>query len=152
MYLSTNRASISLASTPVSLVKGYFSLYGSGYVESEFLYKDELGTGDGGVAINAQDLGIFMDALMKGELVSEESLNQMQDWFDIRGGGKNGYGLEYFEHDAGISYGHTGGVDGFTSFVDYFPEEEVTITVLFNFSMGTEAHFNATLDLSLIHI
>lgn len=133
-------------STPSYLVKGYYTLYGNGYVESEFLYKDELGTGDGGVAINAQDLGVFMDALMHGELVSEESLNQMQDWFDIQGGGKNGYGLEYFEHDVGISYGHTGGVDGFSAFVDYFPEQDVTIAVLLNFSMGSEAHFNATLD------
>lgn len=119
---------------PPTLIKGYYNLFGDGYIHSGFLYKDELSTGDGGIVINAQDLGAFLDALMHGQLISDESLDKMQDWFDIEDGGKNGYGLEYFTDDYGISYGHSGGVDGFTSVAHYYPAEDVTVIVLFNFT------------------
>ena len=132
---------------PPSLVKGYISLYGGGYVESEFLYKDELGTGDGGIATTAQDLGLFIDNLMHRNIVSNNSLALMQDWFDIGEGGKNGFGLEYFTDDHGVSYGHTGGVDGFSSFVNYYPEQDVTFIRLYNFLPGSQAVFEAANDL-----
>lgn len=119
---------------PPTLINGYYNLFGNGYVHSDFLYKDELSTGDGGIVINAQDLGTFLDALMHGQLISDESLDKMQDWFDIESGGKNGYGLEYFSDDFGVSYGHSGGVDGFTSVAHYYPVENVTVIILFNFT------------------
>ncbi len=130
------------ADTPNNLIKGYYYLYGGGYTESEFLYKDELGTGDGGIATNVQDLGVFLDALFNAEIVSSESLAQMQDWFDISDeGDKNGYGIEYFTGDYGIYYGHTGGVDGFSSFARYYPEQDTYIAILINMSPGPYADF-----------
>jgi D-alanyl-D-alanine carboxypeptidase len=118
---------------PASLISGYYSLYGDGYFQSDFLYKDELGTADGGIIINAQDLGKFFDTLMHGGLISATSLMKMQDWFAIEDNGKNGYGLEYFTNEHGISYGHSGGADGFISVAHYYPKEDITIIMLFNF-------------------
>ena len=128
------------------VVKGYYALVGRGYVEAQKLYEDELSTGDGGISINAQDLGHFMKELMAGNVLSQSSLAKMQDWFEIDedtggGDGKNGYGLEYFVGDYGISYGHTGSVDGFSSSIDYYPENGTIVTFLFNFSPGSFADF-----------
>lgn len=133
-------------STPATLVKGYYGLYGGGYVESQFLYKDELGTGDGGIATTAQDLGMFIDQLMNGNIVSQSSLDKMQDWFDIGEGGKNGFGIEYFTNDYGISYGHTGGVDGYASLANYYPDRNITIIKLFNYLPNSQSSFEATVD------
>ncbi len=129
---------------PADAVKGYADMYGNGkYVESKFLYKDELITGDGGIAINAYDVGVFFEQLMKGKLISEASLSSMTDWFDLPaeeadknfefvGHFQNGQGLERNKTPHGISVGHTGGIDGFLSIAQYFPETDRTIVLLIN--------------------
>ncbi|WP_375559626.1 serine hydrolase domain-containing protein [Bernardetia sp. OM2101] len=126
---------------PKDVVKGYVDFYGDGkYVESEFLYKDELNTADGGIAINAYDLGVFFEGLMKGNLISTESLEQMTNWANLPsdwvdedfGHFQNGLGLEYNRTPYGNSVGHTGGIDGFLSIAQYFPEEDVTFILLVN--------------------
>ena len=144
---------------PGRTVKGYVDIYGNGqFVESEFLYKDELVTADGGIAINSFDLAKFMEALYTDRVVSEESFQQMTDWFelpedwkdDFLGQTKNGLGLEYFETDYGYAVGHTGGVDGFISILHYFPEENATFVYLQNSAAadneGTRAIISETLE------
>jgi len=122
-------------------VKGYVDLYGNGqYAESTFLYRDELGTADGGIGINAYDLGIFYENLLKGNIISEASLNQMTDWFDLPndwvdedfGHFQNGMGLEHNKTPYENSVGHTGGIDGFLSIAQYFPESDKTFILLVN--------------------
>jgi len=126
---------------PGDVVKGYVDIYGNGqYVESEFLYKDELNTADGGIVINAYDLGIFFEALMKGQLISNNSLTEMTAWFDLPEGWideefghfQNGLGIEHNNTDYGFSVGHTGGIDGFLSIAQYFPEHDATFILLVN--------------------
>jgi D-alanyl-D-alanine carboxypeptidase len=59
------------APIPANIVKGYADIYGTGeYVESGFIFWDELGLGDGGIAINAYECGVFFEQLMKGNLIS----------------------------------------------------------------------------------
>jgi len=122
-------------------VKGYVDLYGNGqYVESQFLYKDELGTADGGIAMNAYDLGLFYEGLFNENLISDNSLNEMTNWFplpsdwvdDDFGHFQNGYGLERNDTPYGNSVGHTGGIDGFLSIAQYFPESDKTFVLLVN--------------------
>lgn len=137
---------------PENCVKGYADLYGNGQlVESQNLYQDELGIGgDGGIAINAYDLAIFLEQLMKGRLISTSSLNEMTNWFDLPevwhwdtyGQTENGYGLEKFNTEYGYAVGHTGGVDGFISYAFYFPETDMTYVLLVN---NTSA-FNTSKD------
>lgn len=131
------------ANNPITddTVKGYVDLYGNGqYVESQFLYKDELGTADGGIAMNAYDLGLFYEGLFNGNLISNSSLNEMTNWFPLPinwvdedfGHFQNGYGLEHNETPYGNSVGHTGGIDGFLSIAQYFPESDKTFVLLVN--------------------
>lgn len=127
---------------PDGCVKGYVDVYGNGqYVESEFLYKDELGIGgDGGIAINAYDLAIFFEDLMKGKLITPSSLEAMTNWFDLPedwhwmtfGQTENGFGIEKYNTDYGYAVGHSGGIDGFSTIALYFPEADMSYVLLVN--------------------
>ncbi|MEL7533682.1 MAG: serine hydrolase domain-containing protein [Bacteroidota bacterium] len=127
---------------PDDIGKGYADLYGDGNVVlSEFLYRDETRTPDGGIVIDNYDLYRFFSGLVKGELLQESSLDQMlelfdlpEDWQDteILGQVKNGYGIEHFEHHGTYGYGHTGGVDGFLSMAYYYPEEDFMFIQVIN--------------------
>ena len=135
---------------PSGSVKGYVDIYGNNqFVESEFLYNDELGIGgDGGIAINVYDLAVFFEQMMKGSLISTSSLVKMTDWFSISeewvisegpyGQSENGFGIEQFTTQYGYAVGHTGGIDGFSSIAMYFPNEDMTCVLLLN-SAGNEA-------------
>jgi len=134
-YYSTTRP------IPEGTVKGYKDIYGNGqYVESDYLYKDELNTADGGIATNAYDLGLFFEKLLTGEIVSQQSLEQMtafeylpSDWVDEDFGHfKNGLGLDYNQSPYGNSVGHTGSIDGFLSIAQYFPEADATFILMVN--------------------
>ncbi len=134
---------------PSGSVKGYVDIYGNNqFVESEFLYNDELGIGgDGGIAINVYDLAVFFEQMMKGNLISTSSLDKMTDWFSIPeewvisegpyGQSENGFGIEQFTTQYGDAVGHTGGIDGFSSIAMYFPNEDMTCVLLLN-SAGNE--------------
>lgn len=127
---------------PDGCVRGYSDINGDGKLaESENLYLDELGIGgDGGIAINAYDLAQFLERLMKGELVSQASLDKMSDWFDLPedwhwesfGQTENGYGLEKFNVGDTYAVGHTGAIDGFNSYGFYFPQEDMTYILFVN--------------------
>lgn len=118
------------------VVKGYSDIYSNNnFVETIDIYEDDLGMGgDGGIAINAQDLGMFMDQLMAGNLLSERSLAQMTDWFDggYSDGGYAGYGLYYEEYEYGATIGHGGGIIGWEAGMDYFADHDVTLIKLTN--------------------
>ncbi len=127
---------------PDGCVKGYSDIYAAGeLVDAQHLYQDELGIGgDGGIAINAYDLAVFLEQLMKGNLISTSSLDEMTNWFDLPenwhwktyGQTENGYGIEKFNTDYGYAVGHTGGIDGFNTFGFYFPEEDMTYILFVN--------------------
>lgn len=134
---------------PDGNVKGYVEIYGNGqFVESEFLYKDELRTADGGIATNAYELGLFFEKLLKAEIISQVSLDLMTtyedlpgDWIDGEFGHfKNGLGLEYNKTPYGNSTGHTGSIDGFLSIAQYFPEQDATFILLVNSKSSDNSH------------
>jgi D-alanyl-D-alanine carboxypeptidase len=139
---------------PDGMVKGYEDLYGNGkYIEAQDFYMDEIGVGgDGGIAINAYELGIFLDELTKGNVISEKSLGNMKNWFDIKvyyegaEHTRNGYGFEYYEKEYGDAYGHQGGISGFSSEMYYFPEQNVTLAILFNFAVATQVNYDEYLN------
>lgn len=135
---------------PDGVVKGYEDLYSNGiYIEAQDFYMDEIGVGgDGGIAINAYELGKFMDELVNGTIISENSLKTMRNWFDIpiyfddQEHKKNGYGFEYYEKVHGDAYGHQGGITGISTEMYYFPEHDVTLVMLFNFAVATQKTFD----------
>ena len=145
---------------PDGAVKGYVDLYDDEtFVESRFLYEDELGIGgDGGVAINAYHLAVFLENLVNPAFISTESQAQMTNWFpipaevDAFGQDENGYGLERFNTQYESAIGHTGGIDGFTTGGFYFPESDMTYVLLCNTADASkgdvfESLFANTLDI-----
>lgn len=83
--------------------------------------------GAGAIASDLKDLNTFIYALFSGKLISDESLEKMMETKE--GFGRGMFSFPYYERK---SYGHTGGIDGFRSFLGYFPEEKVTVAVLSN--------------------
>lgn len=90
--------------------------------------------GAGAILSTPTDLVKFAEALFGGKLVSESSLAQMKTMRD-------GYGMGLLQLPFGtnISYGHTGGIDGFVSVFGYFPGDK---TVFAATSNGTATNTN----------
>lgn len=81
----------------------------------------------GGMVSNGVDLGLFMDALFKGELISHSSLKQMHTTDNELGAGL--ISIEFKNH---MGFGYYGGIDEYKSFVAYFPERKMTVSILLN--------------------
>jgi CubicO group peptidase (beta-lactamase class C family) len=83
--------------------------------------------GAGSIVSNPTDLNTFMKALFDGDIISKESLATMITL-------KENYGMGIFQVPFGKKkgYGHTGGIDGFSSVAYYFPEDEVSISLTSN--------------------
>ncbi|HLW62039.1 MAG TPA: serine hydrolase domain-containing protein [Flavobacterium sp.] len=83
--------------------------------------------GAGGIVSTPSDLVKFSAALFNGKLLKKESLDFMKTI-------KEGYGMGLFTipfYDK-TGYGHTGGIDGFTSVFSYFPEDAVSYALTSN--------------------
>lgn len=83
--------------------------------------------GAGAIVSTPTDLTKFIDALFNLKLISAESLKQMQTMTE-------GYGMGMFQYPVGgkISFGHTGGIDGFNSKLAYLPEEKIAVAYTSN--------------------
>jgi CubicO group peptidase (beta-lactamase class C family) len=83
--------------------------------------------GAGAVVSTTADLVQFIDALFKGKVVSDSSLNKMMTI-------KDGYGLGMLKDPfyQRWSYGHNGHIDDFTSDLTYFAEDSMEFVVLCN--------------------
>ena len=83
--------------------------------------------GAGAMLSTPTDLVLFLEALFAGRIVSTASLEQMKTIQD-------GYGMGMFQFPLNdkTSYGHTGGIDGFSSMLSYFPADKVTFALTSN--------------------
>jgi D-alanyl-D-alanine carboxypeptidase len=83
--------------------------------------------GAGAISSSAQELNLFLNALFGGEILNEESLKEMTTPV-------SGFGLGVFQlpFDDKISWGHTGGIDGFQAVFAYFEKNEVAVSAVFN--------------------
>lgn len=83
--------------------------------------------GTGGVVSTPSDLVRFSNALFGGKLVSKKSLEQMKTWKDKFGIGM--FPIPFYEH---TGYGHTGGIDGFSSVFCYFDDRNLSYALTSN--------------------
>ncbi len=83
--------------------------------------------GAGSIVSNPSDLTIFIEQLFTGKIISEKSLTLMRTMNE-----KFGLGVFEFTYLDKKGYGHTGGIDGFQSVVNYFPEEKLAIAITSN--------------------
>lgn len=83
--------------------------------------------GAGAIVSTPSDLLQFADALFNGRIISEKNLKLMETI-------KDDYGSGLFQMPFGAkkAFGHTGGIDGFSSNYGYFPEEKVAFALTSN--------------------
>nr|WP_294777774.1 serine hydrolase domain-containing protein [uncultured Flavobacterium sp.] len=83
--------------------------------------------GAGAVVSNPTDLTIFIESLFAGKIISKKSLEQMTII-------KDGYGMGVFQvpFNERKGFGHTGGIDGFSSALYYFPDSNVSVALTSN--------------------
>lgn len=83
--------------------------------------------GAGAVVSNPTDLTIFIESLFAEKLISKTSLAQMTTI-------KDDYGMGVFQvpFDKRKGFGHTGGIDGFSAALYYFPDSNVSVALTSN--------------------
>lgn len=102
-----------------------YSFAGTWKAETETDFTIPLGAG--AITSTPTDLTIFADALFNGKLVTNESLEIMKTI-------KDGYGIGLFQfpfHNS-VGYGHTGGIDGFSSVYSHFADDKISYALISN--------------------
>ncbi len=83
--------------------------------------------GAGAIVSNPTDLLTFINALFSGKVLTHQSLTQMTTAKD-----NFGMGLFKIPFDGKMSWGHTGGIDGFRSVYSYFPQDSISFALCSN--------------------
>lgn len=83
--------------------------------------------GAGAIVSTPSDLNKFYIALFGGKILNAESLEKMKTLED-----NYGLGLFKFPYYEKYSFGHSGGIDGFSSLAGYFPEEHLALSIASN--------------------
>ena len=98
---------------------------GTWKVEPETDFSVPLGAG--AIISTPTDLTKFSDALFGGKLLTSESLEIMKTI-------KDGYGIGLFQIPfyRSVGYGHTGGIDGFSSVYSHFPNDNISYALVSN--------------------
>ena len=129
--------------TPGNLSRSYIDIYDNDYMK-DITEIDNNAVGgedmlDGGIISSSYDLSLFLELLMNGEILEENSLNQMKEFLaltelveDMEFIKGYGLGLMRLETVYGTAIGHYGNVHGFTGLMFYFPEDKITLSILVN--------------------
>jgi len=124
---------LKLKNTFIDIPSNYSNLLAKSYSSMSRQWVEETVThtsvpmGAGNIASTPKDMVSFMNGLFKGKILKPESVDLMKEV-------KNSFGYGIFElpFNEKIGYGHTGGIDGFTSIIGHFVDEELTCVVLSN--------------------
>jgi len=109
-----------------------YKFLGSWIEEPETDYTIPLGAG--AITSTTSDLTKFADALFGEQLLTTESLEIMKT---VQEG--YGYGLFQIPFYNSVGFGHTGGIDGFSSVYSHFPEDNISYALTSN---GTNINNN----------
>lgn len=83
--------------------------------------------GAGAVVSTVEDITLFLEALFNGGLFAEEQFAEMIRLEEDFGCGL--FVMPFYKHEG---MGHTGGIDGFSSMMAYFPEQQLAVSLLSN--------------------
>jgi D-alanyl-D-alanine carboxypeptidase len=136
---------------PNGIVRGYIDLYSNLQVlESTYYSGWDYYTADGGLISNTNDMNHFFRALMNGQIINVNSLNQMRAWrspinqdnsfFEI----KYGLGIFRIVTPKGVAYMHSGDAIGYYANIIYFPHDETTVVYAVNSNYGKIDQFVST--------
>lgn len=109
-----------------------YKFTGSWKLEPETDFTVPLGAG--AIISTPSDLTKFADALFGGKLLKSESLEIMKTIKDGYGSGL--FQIPFYNH---IGYGHTGGIDGFSSVYSHFADDNISYALTSN---GTHVNNN----------
>lgn len=117
---------------PKEVAQETFSYHklGKNWIEA-FKEHESIPGGAGAIVASASDLTKFIDALFAGKLVSQPSLLSMTTI--EKGFGKGLFVLPFGERKF---YGHTGGIEDFSSVLVFYPKEKLSIALLSNVKSG----------------
>lgn len=100
-------------------------------------------TGDGGIISNTQDLLLFIESIVNNTLISSISYDQMlSNKIEIKTNKWYGLGIEQENKDNGFRIAHSGGTEGYISFLMHYPDSNVTVAVCLNSSSENEEVLN----------
>jgi D-alanyl-D-alanine carboxypeptidase len=136
---------------PEGIARGYIDIYSNlQVVESTYFSGWDYYTADGGLISNPYDMNIFFQALMNGQIIHTNSLNEMLTWqtpdtpdpyfFPI----SYGLGIFRIETPYGVAYMHSGDAIGYYANMLYFPEDSSTIVYAVNSNYGKIDQFVST--------
>ena len=132
---------------PENVAQGYFDLYNNNTLVNVSSYNTGTGNGLNGLYSTVYDLQIFIDALLRDKtLLSESSLDALLSFADnVETRKYLGLGVfkDYIDgnfKENEFGYGHRGRDLGYSGDMFYFPNQDVTVTLLVNY--GTNAKSN----------
>jgi len=136
---------------PYGTVRGYIDMYSNlQVIESTYFSGWDYYTADGGLISNPYDMNVFFRALMNGQIINSNSLNEMLTWNNPKEPDPDffpiSYGLGIFkiETDQGIAYMHSGDAVGYYANMLYFPDDNTTIIYAVNSNYGEIDQFVST--------
>lgn len=96
--------------------------------------------GDDGLVCTTEDAVKFLNGLMRGDLLKQETLTMMQEWVkNDAGEPRYGLGLTYYDLDVTYGIGHSGGGIGAGCVLLYLPELQATVFLATNFNTMLES-------------
>ncbi len=128
---------------PNGIVKGYVDFYSNfNVIESTYYSGWDYYTADGGLISNPYDMNVFFRALMNGQVINSNSLNQMLSWKTPKTKDDTYFPIEYglgifkIETSKGVAYIHSGDAIGYYASMIYFPSDQTTIVYACNSNYG----------------
>jgi D-alanyl-D-alanine carboxypeptidase len=139
----TNTQFAGKSPVPDGIIRGYVDFYSKlQVIESTYFSGWDYYTADGGLISNPYDLNIFIRALMNGQILNSNSLNEMlnfktpkkqyPEYFDVH----FGLGIKKMDTDQGDVYCHDGNAVGYYANMMFFPDDSTTIVYAVNSNFG----------------
>jgi D-alanyl-D-alanine carboxypeptidase len=123
---------------PPGLVNSYWDRYANGQLENitqVAIHFDLLSVGHDAMLASTHDYATFIEALMKGRIVTQSSLDQMMQWkYERKMDIYSGLALLRLKTTYGDAIGHGGANFGVAMEVLYFPKDDITIVFCSNIS------------------
>jgi len=107
--------------------EAYSYVWQDNHFEGEAETNMQIPHGAGAVVSTVRDITLFLEALFNGRLLAEEQFAEMIRLEDDFGCGL--FVMPFYNHKG---MGHTGGIDGFSSMMAYFPEQHLAVSMLSN--------------------
>jgi len=129
---------------PADIIRGYVDLYSNlNLIECTYFSGWDYFTADGGLISNPHDLGVFLRALVNGQVLNATSWAEMTAWRSPASQDAAfypiAYGLGIFKMQTphGEAWFHSGDAIGYYACMAYFPDQATTVSWAVNGNYGS---------------